>query len=344
MTSPVAYNLRINFPKSQIIWLSTRYTQDLVKLIPGVDKVISCEVPWQTKERLKAYFGFISLASRLRKEGFDLAVIPHRTSLGGLLAWVAGIPWRVGFESEGRGFALTHKVDFQAEKHEVERNLGLLEALDLKIKERLMKIEVPAEERQFASEFLENLGVGEDDFLVVIAPGGGENPGLKMPTKRWPVEKWSQLVRWLTDKGLETLIIGGPGDIEIAESLLGSASGKGKVGSAVGKTTILQSLALIERADLFIGHDSGTLHLAAALGIPTVSLFGPTNPHLVAPQGDFHISLWHRVECAPCYEPMTVYGEKKFLKCEKCKALEELEPEEVIGVVEKIVRKLKGES
>jgi heptosyltransferase-2/heptosyltransferase-3 len=120
---------------------------------------------------------------------------------------------------------------------------------------------------------------------AVLHPGGAENPGASMPEKRWPAERFAALASWLRARGLYVLLSGGPGDVARCQEVAERA-GLANSASLAGRADIATTAAVIERAALFIGPDTGLSHIAAAVGAPTVAIFGPTNPRRYRPLGD----------------------------------------------------------
>jgi heptosyltransferase II len=123
-----------------------------------------------------------------------------------------------------------------------------------------------------------------DGPYAVLHPGGAENPGASMPEKRWPAERFAALARWLVARGLGVLLSGGPGDVERCRALVESAA-LPDTGNLAGRVDLVTMAAVIERAALFVGPDTGLSHIAAAVGAPTVAIFGPTNPRRYRPLG-----------------------------------------------------------
>ena len=118
---------------------------------------------------------------------------------------------------------------------------------------------------------------------VVLHPGGAANPGTTMLEKRWPVERFTQLATTLADRGFTIVLSGGPGDVDLAETIRAEIDG---AVSLVGKTDLRATAEVIRHADLFVGGDTGVSHIAAAVGTPVVTIFGPTNPARYRPLGE----------------------------------------------------------
>ena len=141
---------------------------------------------------------------------------------------------------------------------------------------------------------------------VAVFPGGGSNPGMELTAKRWPLEHYQELVRRLLHElDAEVLLIGGPEDIDLNQRLLEELDlPKGAITNLAGKTTIGQLAAHLEQCALFIGNDSSPMHLAAAVGIPVIAIFGPTSPQEYGPyplDDPKHIAIWHHPTGQPCF-------------------------------------------
>jgi len=141
---------------------------------------------------------------------------------------------------------------------------------------------------------------------VVVFPGGGSNPGMNLTAKRWPLERYQELVRRLVREfDAEVLLIGGPEDIDLNQRLLEELDvPAGTITNLAGKTTIGQLAAHLEQCALFIGNDSSPMHLAAAVGIPVIAIFGPTSPQEYGPyplDDPKHIAIWHQPTGQPCF-------------------------------------------
>ena len=275
--------------------------------------------PWSTSGLAK-----MRLAARimgdLRREQYDAAVILHRSPFAPLLALGGGIRQRVGFRQRLSGLLLTAAVPFDPEMHEVRRNASLLAGLGLP---------VPEEPR---TEMHPEPGVRTDPFLqkgsvplVGLFPGGGVNPGMAFAWKRWPVAHFVTLAQALKERGYRLALFGGPDEEEMCRTVLEAVEGEAFWG--LGRS-LSEVAAIAAQCDLFVGGDSGPLHIAAAVGTPTLALFGPTDPGLVAPLGSEHRVLRLGLECSPCYRLSPPDGCLHEHRC-----MRELEPEMVLQAV-----------
>jgi len=174
-------------------------------------------------------------------------------------------------------------------------------------------------------------GLGLYGTLFAVAPGGGRNPRDTVLEKRWSVAGYARVVEMLLSAGLNVVLLGGEGDRDVARAL------KAKVGNIVtdlvGKTTWGQAAAVLDRCRGFLGADSGTAHLATARFVPSVVLFGPSDPDALYPPG-LVVPVRGRADCAPCY------SNSRFPGCVGSRAfcMESITPDEVWHAVEMILR------
>jgi len=140
--------------------------------------------------------------------------------------------------------------------------------------------------------------------LVIFHPAGGSNPGMILSAKRWPPQRFAALADRLIEEGVaQVCLVGGPDDGAIAAAIKDGMRAEPRAYEPcdlTGRLTFGQLGALLERCDLFIGHDTGAMHLAVAVGAPVVAIFGPSDPRMYGPYGKNSVTLWHDVGCNPC--------------------------------------------
>lgn len=228
---------------------------------------------------------FRRLSAVLRSGGFDAAIIPHRSLRTALLAWRAGIPVRVGFSSSAGRFLLTHAVPFSWLLHDVERNLALLSPLAENLKTPFPGLRPDA-----------GTPYGPGDNVIA-----GINAGSAWPTKRWPAENWARLIkRLVAERPGKVLLVGGPGERDW-NAEIERLAGPANCLNLTGKTSMPELMEAIRPLKIFISNDSGPMHIAAALGVPAVGIFGPTTRELgFFPYGPATRVVETPLACRPC--------------------------------------------
>ncbi len=336
MTTPLLQVIKDNYPDTHITYVTGTWSKTIAEHHPTVDAVIDCgTVGIPGRYRLADY---LRLAQRLRRRHFDLAFVLDRSPMLTLLPWLAGVTRRVGPDSLGRGFSLTDRVPLSTSRthleHEADIYLDLARALRLKMDHPHMRF-VPTEKEREAV-------LHSDRKQVAVFPGGGSNPGMELTAKRWPLERYRELVRKLVHElHVQVLLIGGPDDVKLNQTLLdGLDIPTETVINLAGKTSFGQSAAQIEACALFIGNDSSPMHLAAAVGTPVIAIFGPTSPEEYGPyplDDPKHIALWRHPTGQPCF----FLG--KVQPCANCTCMQAITVDEVWSAVDRLIGQTQNE-
>ena len=321
MTNPFLRAIRKKFPKSKISYLVGEWSKKALENNRNIDEIISFDDKIIYGKKLT---GTIKLINKIRKEKFDVCFMLDKSYHWGILGFLFGIKTRIGFDRKGEGFANHLNVLFDGTKYEADYNLMLARKAGADIKNKKTEILLSKQDMDFADSFIiKNRIKGR---IIGIAPGGAKNPGQEMAAKRWPAEKYEELVKRLC-KNNKIILFGGPGDTEINHKIIKAASSENVFDSA-GKTTIKQAAALMKKCKLFITHDSGPMHIAASTGIKVIALFGPTDPKRFAPRNATVISSKNK--CCPCYD---LYG--SYEKCRNLDCMNSISVDIVEGVCKK---------
>lgn len=292
LTTPLLATLDAAFPDAELVYATGAWSRAALAHNPHVDRVIT--LPDRPRAR-----DWLAIVRLLRRERFDLALLPERSPLVHLAAWLAGIPRRVGLDSAGRGFALTDPVPVIGVRHETERALDLARALGLTPATTRPLYRPGEDARERVARLLAASGVTGD--VLVVHPGGGANPGVTMAGKRWPPERFAAVADHLHEShGLAVCLVGGPGDRAAVAAC--AARLRAPALDLGGQLSLDELGALCARARLYLGNDSGTTHLAVACGAPTVAVFGPTDPAMYGPLDGVSEAVWNAAACAPYVE------------------------------------------
>jgi ADP-heptose:LPS heptosyltransferase len=242
----------------------------------------------------------LALVRALRRRRFDAALILHRARSVRLLVRAAGPRRRVGLvRVPGDRTLLTDPVVDPPDTLEGERYWRAAERLAGRpLVHDGTRWTPPAAAAARAAELWTGWGWTAAEPVVALAPGGGVNPRTRFDLKRWPADRFAEVARRLAGRaGLRVLVLGLADEIEEFRARLGSVPG---VESAAGDLGLAG--ALLARTAACVANDSGLMHLAVAAGVPTVAVFGPTNPAVWGPGGPGHRVVRHRVPCQPCYK------------------------------------------
>jgi len=304
LTVPFLRNLRRAEPDAHIVWVVAPGSSDVVRGIPYVDEMLFWDpVTIHADSRgshrtLGAKWSFIK---ELRAQRFHKAYVLKRSLSSAIIALLSGARERVGFDTEGRGFLLTKRVPYRHDRHEVQNFLEVLRADGVPVTDDYLESWSTDDEERTASELLSGAGIAAGERFAVL------HPFAAIPQRGWHLEDFARLAALLRDDGLRVAILGAPrerGIFEQAREHFGSACA-----DLVGKSDLRTSMALLRRAAIFVGNDSGIMHLAAAAGTPLVALFGPQSPVKFGPWSERARIIYKQLSCSPCRQ-------KFFTECE----------------------------
>ncbi|OGC92012.1 MAG: hypothetical protein A2W25_00935 [candidate division Zixibacteria bacterium RBG_16_53_22] len=292
-TTPAVRAMKKSFPESELLYVCGEYSRFVPEHNPHITATSIMPPPFEMTGRFRTIRALASGIKALAAQKIDLVVSFHRSPALATMARLAGIKQVLGFDTSRP--PATISVPFDSKAHEVKRYLKLVSAIGASGAGEELEYETSTREDEEAELLLRVSGIFGP--FAAIAPGGGENPGTRMEIKRWPAAKYKEVVSYLKTKlGLQTIAVGSPQEMALADSI-------GADRNLAGKTTFPLLAAILKRAAIFIGNDSGPLYLASAVGTKTVGIYGPSSPDLVAPPGRAHISVINRVGCHPCYHP-----------------------------------------
>jgi lipopolysaccharide heptosyltransferase II len=283
--------LRQRFPNRPVDLLATTLCAPLADYMPGVRQSIVADLP---RGRL-ALAQQWALAARFKHESYGMALIMPRTWKAALAPFLAGIPQRVGFAGEVR-FALINDVRFGERKlpRMVDRcaMLALPRGAVQPPEWPMPKLEAPASE---IAAWRIRHGLTDDRPIVALAPGAVG------PSKRWPAAAYAALARQLTADGFAVWILGGPDEKSLAAEIAGGTNARDLTGK-----DLRDAILALGAASVAISNDSGLLHVAAALGTPSIGIFGPTSPWHWAPLNPLAAVIETKSElpCRPCHKPV----------------------------------------
>jgi heptosyltransferase II len=271
LTVPFLRNLRRAYPNAQIDVLVGPQSGEVLTGCPYVNQLITFDTTRfhkydQGAGEKKSFWHYVF---KLRKENYDLVFVLKRSWSSAILALLIGARYRVGYATEGRQILLTHSVPFMTNMHEVDSTLSVLEAASIPILDRYLEAFINEDEQKQIAAHIPQEMSNQKRVLIHAAAAH--------PDKLYPLESWAHVVRLLHEKhGFIPFFTGALQDFELYEQLQELSGVKGV--NLAGKLSLRLSMALYSNLDLAVCTDSGPAHLAAAVGIPTLSIFGPTDP------------------------------------------------------------------
>jgi heptosyltransferase II len=299
MTTPLLQEIKKNFVCAKIDFLVEKWSREVVLNHPCVECVHTLDLMTHPIKQLKA-------------EKYDIVFHLDTGIKGAIFSRLLRPKILTGINAFYRGFLFDYKMDrFIGDGvHERDSFLGTLEAMGFKTQVKEALISLTAEEENFAKKFWQENHLS-DRIVMGIFPGGGMNPGTFMPLKRWGEEKYAALGLLFIKAGYKMLLFGSANDRPIAESVKNYIQHPDLI-DICGKFSLRQIAALIQCCQVFISNDSGLMHISAAVKTPTISIFGPTDPSLLAPYGNKHFAFYATERCSPDYSQI------KSIDCHPC--------------------------
>ncbi len=301
MTLPATRAVRDAFPEAR---LSVMVKRELATFYDGADWIDEV-LPFHTGAGLRGIADRLRLVGDLRRRSFDAALIFPRSFSSALWPALAGIPRRVGYVADGRGLLLTERHDYAGEfreLHQVHDHLELVKrAFGVVADPAGVEVPVSASHREKMRQWLagERRSTGPLIAMAVAAAYG--------PAKEWPAESYAALIdRLAGQRGAECVLVGAAAERGRCEAVAAATSAGAVV--AAGRTSVGELVALLSLCDGFVGNDSGAMHVAAALGVPTVGIFGSTRPRRTGPMGAATRVVENPIECSPCMERTCRFG------------------------------------
>ncbi len=328
MSMPAVKAIRDEYPSAHISWLVEGSVAEFLSHQNFIDEVIpfprgKLQNAIKTGHAISAAQETGAFMKRLRSRDYDTVLDFHGIIKSALLSvCVRGAPKRIGF---GKVFAKEQSHLFYHERlahhdrriHKVDRNLLLSRKLGITSVPEV-PLTVPEDAREYVGAFLTSLGIIEGFFVINPFSSKGSE------FKRWSIPKYAELARRIRGRlGKKVVVLWGPGEKEEAQELV-NASGEGVFLAC--PTNISQLFALLKRAEMYIGGDTGVMHLAVFAKVRVVAIFGPTDPKINGPYGPLHSMVRRTLSCSPC----------KNKDCRGRECLEEITVEDVYRTVERM--------
>ncbi len=287
LASPLVHSLKEYSQDMDVDLVVRTSSREVAQCIPGVSQVFAYD-------RMGSDSGLLGLwriARTIREQKYDLLITPHRSSRSALLSWLSGVPLRVGY-SNGLGRWVYHVASAPNARElcTMTSDLALLERVGVPVRGARLRLKGPVGKEEYYKDFYRRNHLPHDARLVALCIGA------YWPTKRWPEVYFASLYESLRERGYVPVLFGGPDEREIS-TRIGETLKEEPLG-CVGNS-LVEAATLLARCEMAVGGDSGLPHMARALGLPTVLIYGPTD-HRMHPFGEKTKVLTAKIKCRPC--------------------------------------------
>lgn len=295
LTVPFLRNLRRAEPDAEITWVVSPGTTEVIQGIPYVDELLIWDpvtIHADSRGGHRTLGQKLAFLQELRRRQFDTAYVLKRSFSSALMAVLAGAKQRIGFDTEGRGLLLTRRVPYRMDCHEVENFLAVLQADNIPVVDDHLEYWLSAAEVVRGDELLRSVGIADAERIAFI------HPFAAYPPRGWHLEDFAALSVRLAEQGLRPVVLGGPRDNDTLQEVQHRFAAA--TISLAGQCSLRETMAILKRGTLFVGNDSGIMHIAAAAGLPLVALFGPQSPQRFGPWSKRARVLYKAFPCSPC--------------------------------------------
>ncbi len=317
MCTPALAALREKYPEKHISLLAVDRVADCFLNNPSVNEII----PLSGKKGLSYWLK----ALELRRKRYETAILFSNSFSSALFFRISGIPRISGYSRDGRGFMLTDGIEVTEEllkSHQTKYYFHLIASPGEPAESVWV---VTGKERKEAGQILRKNGISSENPLIGISPGAAFGPA-----KKWAPEYFAETANELVRKyQLQVLVFGTDGDRESALSVCSKIK-LGKALNLAGKTNLRQLGALMSMCKILLTNDSGAMHVASAVKVPVVAVFGSTDPGRTGPRGNRHRVIYKKFDCSPCFKMECPRGDYRCLR--------EIKVEDVFPAAEELLR------
>ncbi len=327
LASPLIKSIKKQYPLIKIGFLTFSENQDIVDRLSLVDNVYSL----RTDNPTNFIVDLIKSIWKIRKQRYDITIdMEFFSKFSTIMTYISGSRIKIGYflRQMWRGNLLTHHVYYNHYKHITEVFGALASPIGIKISDYTLSIPKISEiEDSISTRILEKEGVASKDVLI----GFNVNVSDLSHERRWPMQSFKTLAEMLLNElDIKIVFIGTPMDIPYVSELIHRVKDISRIVNLAGKTNLGELVGVLGRLSLFITNDSGPLHIATALSIPTVSFFGPETPTLYGPISGNNLVFYKEIYCSPCLNVFNV----KTAPCNGHNVcMQTIEPEEVIATI-----------
>lgn len=314
--------IREKFPLNyKISFLVGEKSKDVLLRCPYIDELLVAD--FENKDR--GVKGILGLARMLREKNFDMTIDLQNNRKSHLLSFLSLSLKRYGYDNKKLGFLLNHRIkDEKPLLDPVSHQFRILKMLDIDLKDAQLMLWPSEEDRVYVEDLFSSEWLSANQRIIGISLAASE----RWLTKAWPQRHMIKLCQELGARDMRVVITGTGNEQDKCKALVNEVKNT-KLINACGKTSVNQLACLIKRCSVYISADSSPLHIAAAMQVPFVALFGPTEPIRHLPPAKDYVVIRKDLSCGPCYKS----------KCKDKKCMELITPEEVLGAIDKLLNK-----
>jgi len=277
LLAPAISSVKKAYHQARITILAERRNAGVFSIVPGVDEVLCYDCPRELLQVMRCSYDVVIDTEQC-----------HR--LSAVVARFAAAPVKIGFDTNERRRMFTHSIPYSHNDYETLSFINLLKPLGIEaggVETEIPFLSVPDAASAKIAGLLESLN--NEPFVTFF-------PGASIAERRWGADRFRQVAEVLSAFGIRTVVVGGKEDRRQGEVIADGGLGL----NLAGLTSLSETAAVIQKSSLLLSGDSGVLHIAVGLGVPTVSLFGPGRVKKWAPRGDRHIVINKELSCSPC--------------------------------------------
>lgn len=308
LTTPIIRTLREAYPDAHISYLGDAHAVTLLQNNPYLDEIIPFDFSKDTfLYQAKMYLMMFS-------KNYDLTIDLYSNPRSALMTFATRAPMRIGGDSKSRGKLYTHRIsDDGIIKSAIDYHYMSLKPLGIVPKYYKTEIFLTEEEKSEAKRFLHSVGVDSSRKIVALHPGG------TWPAKLWQKEKFTELASILSHKSISVILTGGNNDANIVEYVRSNSNGV-----SIGNVSLRMISAIYSHCNALVSNDCGVMHIAVAVGTPTIGIFGPGQENIWFPYSSPHIALRKNVPCHPCHLNVCNRTNHEFMECMQLISVEEV--------------------
>ncbi len=320
LSTPALRAIRERFPRHKISFMVGEESKDVLLRCPYIDELLVVDL----KNKDRGLKGLLAVGRNLRKKSFDLVIDLQNNRSSHLLAFLSLSLERYGYNNRKFGFLLNHWIrDDKPPIDPVTHQFRVLKMLGIDLKDRRLELWPGKNDDEYVDGLLSSEWLSADQKLIGI----NINASRRWLTKCWPKANIARLCEELGLRNMRLVITGTQEDAAEAGALISMVKNT-KIINACAKTSVNQLGCLIKRCAVYISADSSPLHIAAAVDVPVIAFFGPTDPARHMPPARRSVIIRRELPCSPCYKP----------RCRHNKCMNLISVEEVLQAIEKLIK------